>query len=123
MKRHFGTNKIKTSSSRADHINIENNVKNENMNKKDVKVFGFRNKEFYDAKKRGEKVVKLIEKAGLSPLDFSYGDSGVGAYFLKLQKLTKSSDSIEFEPKVRTLEAVADAQKWASKSSKKRKPS
>lgn len=61
----------------------------------------------------GEKAILAIQSAGLSVHDFSYKESGVAGYFLKL----KSKQ--EYFPTKRANEALDDTSKWYSKSQDK----
>ncbi|WP_277478443.1 UvrD-helicase domain-containing protein [Catalinimonas alkaloidigena] len=62
----------------------------------------------------GKEGLHMMEKHGLSFVDFAYGKSGVGGYFVRLVEKT------DFDPKKRARDAAEDAEKWATKSSKKK---
>lgn len=62
----------------------------------------------------GKEGLYMIEQHGLSSTDFAYGKSGVGNYFVRL------SEKLDFDPKKRGRDAAEDAEKWTTKSSKKK---
>ena len=61
----------------------------------------------------GRQALQLMENHGLQLEDFSYGKTGVAAYFLRIQK-----DKKDYEPKTRATEALDNPEKWYSKSAK-----
>ncbi|WPP51328.1 UvrD-helicase domain-containing protein [Catalinimonas niigatensis] len=62
----------------------------------------------------GKEGLYMMEAHGLAYTDFAYGKSGVGNYFVRL------AEKIDFDPKKRGREAAEDAEKWTTKTSKKK---
>lgn len=58
--------------------------------------------------------LSIIQNNGFNVFDFSYGSKGVAGYF---EKICSSSDTDNYKPKTRVLEALKDAEKWVTKKS------